>query len=440
MKWRRSTLWKITAGEYQRRPGRTLLTLFGIVIGVAATVAISICIQTTRQAHRDMFEVVTGRAALEVVAEGLTGFDPGVSAQFKGVSGIKAVVPVIQTPTALVGKSGAVPVMALGVVPEKDTAARDYVLFQGQLLGKEEGVLLEKGFAQSQGIDLGSTARFLTPSGLVALPVQGLLEARGAATFNGGAVAFMPLFTAQRLFNLANQINGLQLVLESDTNQKLIEEALAKQLPPGLIVQSPGSRAELGRAGMAPTEQGLATMSASSLVTGAMVILNAFLMNLGERRRQLALLRALGATRGQVTRILLREAAMLGIAGTILGIALGLALSGSLRRTIGQLMAVTLPELRLTIEPILVALAVGPGMALAATLIPARRAARRAPLEDLLQKGAGYAEEFQRWPSYLGIAMLAGLCLILHGILYGWLEPHLFIHVLPPAMAMYLIG
>ena len=66
--WPSGTLWKFTTGEVRRRPGRTLLTLLGIVIGVAATVAIRISIHTTRQAQRDMFAVVSGRAELEVVA------------------------------------------------------------------------------------------------------------------------------------------------------------------------------------------------------------------------------------------------------------------------------------------------------------------------------------------------------------------------------------
>jgi len=375
-----------------------------------------------------------------VIREGLSGFDSELANRLELIAGIQTVVPVIQTPAALVGKSGPVPILALGVIPEQDTAARDYHLRQGKYLGAEDGVLLEAGFARSQGIESGGVARFLTPAGAAKLPVVGLLDPRGAAAFNGGAVAFLPLPTAQRLFQLPGQVNSLQLVLRSGAAEKQIEDELAEQLPTGFTVQSPGARAELGRTGMAPTEQGLATMSASSLVAGAFVILNAFLMNLGERRRQLALLRALGATRGQVTRLLLREAALLGVAGTILGIGLGFALSSALRGTIGRLMAVTLPELGLSVEPVLVALVVGPGMALSATFVPARRAGRRPPLEDLLQKGGSYGEEFQRWPSYVGLALLAGLCVILHGILHGWLEPHFFMHVLPPAMAMYLIG
>ncbi len=439
MSWRpSSTFWKISTGEIRRRPGRALLTLLGIVIGVAATVAISVCIQTTRQAHRQMFDEVAGRAALEVVAEGLGGFDPNLAVGVESVPGVKAAVPVIQAPAALTGKSGPVPVMVLGVDPARDAAAREFTLRRGRLLG--DGVMLEAGFADSQGIDLGHKVRFLASTGFTTLPVVGLLEPRGAAAFNGGAVAVMPLATAQRLFGLTDRINSLQLVLEDGASQSQVEAEVGRRLPTGLMVQTPGTRGELGRTGMVSTEQGLSTLSASSLVAGAFVILNAFLMNLGERRRQLAVLRALGATRSQVTRLVLREAAFLGVVGTGLGIGAGLALAVSLRRVIGQLLTVTLPDLRLTAEPFLIALVLGPGMALAATYIPARRAGRRAFLEDLLGKGGRHADKARRWFGFVGLVLLAGILTLLIGLARGWLSVALFEPFIAPAMATYLIA
>src|SRR5262249_26325012 len=197
--------------------------------------------------------------------------------------------------------------------------------------------------------------------------------------------------------------------------------------------QPPGARGALGRESMASTEQGLASLSISSLVAGAFVILNAFLMNLGERRRQLAILRAVGATRRQITRLLLREAVLMGVAGTLLGIPAGLALASALRHVLGLLLVVTLPPLRGDAEPFVIALILGPGMALAATFLPARRAGRRAPLEDLLQKQTSHADEFRHWPGYLGIGMLATVLLLALAILYNWFPPHVIIPFVAPA-------
>ncbi len=438
------TLWKYTARQLQRRPGRTLLTLLGIVLGVAASVAVAVTLRATRQAHRDMFEAVTGRAALEVVAEGLGGFPAALAESLERVPGVRAAVPVIQTPALLVGPRGAVPVLALGVDPARDGAARDQILRRGRALrpgpaGLKE-VLLEAGFAEANRLDVGATAELLAVAGPTPVRVVGLLEPRGAAAFNGGAVVFLPLPAAQRLFGLAGKVNSVQLVLAEGADPGAVEAAVQSRLPPGLSVQIPSARAVSGRHLILASEEGLATLGAVSVVAGAFVILNAFLMNLGERRRQLALLRALGTTRAQVTRLLLREAALLGGAGAALGIGLGWGLALAMRGVMGEVMTLTLPPLRWSWGPVLLGLALGPGMALAATYLPARRAGRRSPLEDLLHRRGDPDEPPRRGPGYAGLALLAAVFLAVLGLANGWIPAAEAIPFVPPAMALYLVG
>ncbi len=433
-------LWKLSVGEIRRRPGRASLTLLGIVIGVAAAVAISATVQTARSVHRDMFENLTGRASLEVVAGGLGGFDAGVTEDLAAVPGIQSAVPVVQTPAAVIGKSGATPVMCIGIDPSRDHAVRELHLRSGRMLDSDDGVLLEAGFAQAQEFTLGQAVRFITPTGMSLHPVVGLLEAQGAAAFNGGAIAFMPLSTAQRIFGMPNQVNSVQIVLNDAADERRVESAVRERLPKGLTVQAPGARGDLGRDSMMSTEQGLASLSVSSLVAGAFVILNAFLMNLGERRRQLAILRAVGATRRQVTRWLLQEAVLLGIAGTLLGIPVGLGLAVALRMVLAQLLTVTLPAVRWTAEPFVLALLLGPGMALAATFLPARRAGQRSPLEDLLQKKADRPDQTRFWPAYVGLAIFAFVAIFLFGILWNWLPLHIVTHLQALVLAGFLVA
>jgi putative ABC transport system permease protein len=443
--WHYPTLWRYTAGEMRRRPGRTLLTLVGIIIGVAAVVAISITISTTHQAYRDMFQSLAGRASLEVIASGLGGFKGGESLreQLQTIPGVRAVIPVIQRPTALLGKSSNLPTLAIGVT--RDSAA-DYTLQKGHDLEGTDGVLLEADFARANGFELGKPVKILTPAPtlfgplLVELPLVGLLEARGLAVFNGGGVVVMPLATAQRLLALEGQITTLQVMVQDGADLRQIEVEIQRHLPAGLRVQRPAARGEIMRDSLMSTELGLDGLSVISLVAGAFVILNAFLMNLGERRRQLAILRALGATRGQVTRLLLREAVILGVAGTLVGIGLGLILSFSLRSALAQLIGVSLPPMRLTAAPFLAALLLGPGMALAATFVPARRAGRRAPLEDLLQKSKGHDEVMRRWPAYLGLVLIGVMVLMGVAMYCDWLPLALVPEVFTPGLSAGLVG
>lgn len=407
MSWTYPTLWKYTAREVERRPGRTVLTLLGIVIGVAGVVATGVLLHATRHAYRDLFETATGRAALEVVAEGYASFDPAIAANLEDTPGVRAALPIIQSPAALTSAAGTHPVLVLGVDPDRDESARDYVLRAGRALGREDGLLLEAGFAASHQCEVATSVRLWTPSGLSVLSVVGLLEPRSAASFNGGAVVFMPLATAQRIFALGKRINAVHLVLDEGIDPQRMAADLRDRLPAGLMVQSPMHRGAMAQEILLMTQQGFGSLSVVSLVAGAFVIVNAFLMNVGERRRQLAILRALGATRGQITRLLLREAAWLGVTGTALGIGLGALLAAVALRLAAGLMGLSTREVGWSIEPFIAALVIGPGMCLAATFLPAHRAGHTPPLADLMPRRHGSEPGLSRWLGYIGLVLSA---------------------------------
>jgi putative ABC transport system permease protein len=444
--WKSPTLWKYTLSEMRRRPARTVLTLLGIVVGVAAIVAISLTTTTTRHAYARMFESLAGKASLEIVAEGWGFFDGRIATDVRSVGGVAAVVPTIQAPTVLLGEGSGVSAFLLAVDPSSDHAVRDYTLREGRLLEGGDEALLEAGFAKAQGLQLGDTARLLTPTPtptgpLIAnLRVVGLLEPRGAAGFNGGAVVFVPLSTGQRLFARKGQVSALQIVLASAPDPRTVEESIRKLLPSGLTVQTPATRGGIAQDSLMSTEVGLATLSMVSLVAGCFVILNSFLMSLGERRRQLAILRALGATRRQVTLLLLREAVLLGLAGTILGCVGGWALSLGLHRMMTQLLTVVLPDPEVAVSPFIVGCILGPGMAIAATYWPARRAGRRALLQDLLQKREVAGERKRHWLAYLGVALVVSMLMFEMALVANWFPPSLIPSLLAPMLAIGLVG
>jgi putative ABC transport system permease protein len=429
-----------TLGELRRRPGRTALTLIGIAIGVSSIVAIMICTQTTRSAYRTMFEQLTGRAELEVVAEAYSGFDPAIVAQLAHTPGVAAAIPVVQTSTALITPAGASGVMALGIDPQQDTAARDYEFRAGRMLQSGKEVLLAANVAESNDWKLGSKIRIMAPAGVTALEVVGLLEPVGPAASKLGGVVILPLATAQELFRLGSQINGVQLVLQQGAVSQQVERDIAPTLPAGLTVQVPATRSQMAHDSLFATEQGLEVMSAVSLVAGTFVILNVFLMNLGERRKQFAILRALGATHRQITRLLLVEAALLGLLGTALGMILGIGVAVVFVRGMEQFLRMPLSRLEIGWPPFIAALVLGPTAALAAAYIPSRRESNRPPLDALLDRHANRDEHERRWTVKLGLAMITSTFLILIAMLAGWLAPATITLIVPPSMALFLIG
>jgi len=429
--------------EARRRPGRTLLTLLGIVIGVQALVAIPITIESTRFAHRQMFEGLAGKAALEVVPCGEGGFAPSLTRGLEAVDAVVNAVPVIQSTAVMAARRGVVPIMTLGIDARHGDLARSYRFKSGDRLTGDGQVLLEDGFARSHGIKLGGFVHLLTPSGAAELRVTGLLEPLGAAAVNAGAVAVMPLETSQRLYRLEGRVNCLNLVLADGADADEVAADVAKWLPPGLTVQQPAARALLSQESLASTEKTLSILSIVSLVAGAFVILNSFLMTISERRRALAILRALGATRRQVTRLLFSESAALGVVGTLVGIPLGLAVSTVMVRMMAKLAGPGIHSLHLTAGPFLLAGVAGPGVAMLATFLPARIAGRRPPLAELnVQRGTSPTEKLRalRWPSLLGSGLLAFSGLIYAMIVTGRFPDKVYMVLLPCLLVVILAG
>ena len=174
--------------ELVRRPGRTLLTLLGIVIGVGGVFAISLTVNTTRGAYRQMFADLTGRASLEVVAEGGGGFDPSILSEITSVPGIRSAEPTVQMFGGIVTGLVPLPVMVVGTDANAGELAAGR-LVSGRRLAADDEILLVESFSRSLKLAENATVRLLSRAGGRAFHVVGLVEATGIAGFNGGVAA-----------------------------------------------------------------------------------------------------------------------------------------------------------------------------------------------------------------------------------------------------------
>lgn len=427
--------WRYTAREVRRRPVRSLLTLAGIVLGVAAATAVGLGTRASHRAYPGMFDVLAGRAQLELRGpDGHAFFWPP---EHVSVEGVEAYASLIEEPAGLDTRDGPQPVMILGIEPPKfgppDLAlstdgVREYRLNLGASPAARPGVWLEVGFARRHGIGLDDEVTLLTVRGRTTLTVLGLLEPVGPMRFNGGAVALIPLEVADHVFDTGGKVNTVSVVVRRDADVEAIRGELAEAFPE-LSVVRPAERGAVADEFLATIDHALGSMSAVAVVAGAMVILNTFLMHLGERQRQLALLRALGATRRQVTALLLRQALLLGGVGALLGVPVGVVLAWLLLRLYESFMSVPM-GLTISWPALLPAAAIGPLMTLAATVYPARRAARREPLADLRRRPAGDGPA-PRWPPFVGAALL--------GVVFAF-ETAVVCLGLPPAIGTRLLA
>jgi len=379
-------LWKFTAREVKSRPGRATLTLLSIVISVAAVVSVTVSTTTTHQAYKEMYENLTGRAALEVVAAGGGPFSADkVVPLLRQTPGVKAVAPVLQQPTLLY-RGRPIEALAMGIDPDPDPneAVRDYVLEKGHFFIDGEGVLLETKFAEGLGIEIGDEiAIATTKGGQQTVLVVGLLSSRGAASFSQAGIIFLPMSVAQSYFAKRGQVNLVSVVLEDGADEEAVEAEVIRRLPAGLQARSPATRTEHAKETLKDVEQGLNFAYALSISLAIIMIFNTFLMNVGERRRQLAILRAIGTTRGQIVRMLLGEGLFMGTVGTVLGSLVGLGGAFLLSKVMTQVYAAGVPGLHVTAGPFVLAAILGPAMSLLGMFIPAMMAGMITPLEGM---------------------------------------------------------
>ena len=413
-------LWTFTAREIKSRPGRAGLTLASIVIAVAAVVSVNLAATTTRRAYKDMYESLAGRAALEVVAEGGGPFEESTVDVLEKTPGVKAVAPLFQQPTVLRHGNRWLNVMVMGIDPIRDKAVRDYPLKEGRYFDGN-GALLEAEFAAGLDIKLGQEVRLLTRRGGTGVPVVGLLAPRGAINFNQGAIVFLPLPVVQRLFRRPHEINTASLVLNDSADPAQVLATLARHLPAGIRAQTPAARTQLASETLQSTEQGLNFAYGLILMLAIFMILNTFLMNVSERRRQLAILRAIGATRGQITGMLLGEGLIMGVVGALVGATVGLGGACLLMKAMSHLFTAPLPAIHFAATPFLAAVAVGPGIALLGTFIPARMAGKISPLEGMRPVVAEAGRRVSPWFALVGLTLYLITAVVLAACVLGWL-------------------
>ena len=408
------------------RPGRTILTLLSIVIGVTAVVAVTIVAATTREAYKTMLATVRGKATLEVEAANSGPFDQKIVASLQKVPGVAAAVPTVKKDSATtIGEgddSTRIRLQVLGVDPQRDHQVRDLEVVEGRFIKEGDEVMLEADFASQLELKIGDTIGLTTTKrlrgegyGPKPMELVGLVKSKGVEALLQTGLVFMPLERAQLRFLNRGQINSVQIVTAEGHEDEQVQAAIAKILPPGLEVHPPSNSAQMLQETLRSTNQGLRLTTLFSLLLAGFIILNTFLMNVGERRRHLAITRAIGATRWQLAGMLIGEAFLLGLIGTILGIGAGLLAAQYLNRTLSELLDVSLPAMQLSPLPFVLAFVFGLVVSLAGALVPALRVVKVSPLEGMSRAST---QDFSRPPAiYLAIgavlAVVSGILIYL---------------------------
>ena len=385
---------------------RTLLTTAGIVLGVSVFVGMHTANQSVLFAFSRTIDRIAGKTELQVTA-GETGFDEAILDVVQSAPAVRVAVPVIEAivdpkdprhTQALRGSAqGSLLILAIDMTG--DRSLRDYDLEDAAaiddpliFLAQPDSLIVAKEFADANGLASGGTLRLGTAAGEKAFTIRGIMKPSGLTSAFGGNLAIMDVFAAQKMFGRGRTFDRIDLAVAEGRTIEDAQRELRARLGPGFRVEPPSGRGQQFEAMLAAYSMMVGISSLFALFIGMFIIYNAFAIAVTQRRSEIGILRALGASRAQIQRLFLAESAITGLVGSLAGVAFGVAIAHGIAASIGALIsdvygvAQRAEDVAATPALLALSLAIGVGTSIVAAAIPARQAARVDPVQAL-QKG-----------------------------------------------------
>ncbi|MBI4671180.1 MAG: ABC transporter permease [Chloroflexi bacterium] len=399
---------------------RTFLTTLAIVFGVLVIFSMNILLPTMLQAFQSSILTASGQVDLTITHKSGETFSTRVLDQVENVSGIRAASGTLERPVNIPtnffrqGNVGAVSL--IGLEPKAAQALRDYSVQAGRFLrsGDTNAAVITAGLADAVGLKLGDELPVPTAQGVVRFKIVGI---RPAQALPGNEPVYVPLAQAQKVLSLPNRINTIQANYNTNdaAPRAVIEQTIQNILGSEYQLGGLGSSSELF-ASIGLAQQGSNLFGFLALFMGGFVIFNTFRTIVAERRRDIGMLRAVGASRRTIVALFLAEGLLQGILGTAIGIGMGYLagvgitslMSGMFEQFLHVQMGAPVVEPSLLIITTLL----GIGVTLFSGLLPAWNASRVTPLEALRPSVAD-VEARKPWSK----ANIAGAGLIVIAIL-----------------------
>ncbi len=314
---------------------------------------------------------------------------PGVGGAFGEVSGYAQFLSHQGTPIA----SGGSPTIGLDF--DTDQQISELRLVQGKPPTGPDDVVMDAGTAGKYHFAVGQTVRVL--SAVLAprsFTISGIARFGNVNNLAGVTFAAWALPTAQQEVGEVGQLDDINVVAAQGADKAAVQAAIARVLPKGAEVVTGQTvvneqESSINQA-LSFFSTALLVFAFISLFVGAFTIFNTFSITVGQRTRELALLRVVGASRRQVFRSVLGEAAIVGTVSSAVGVGLGVLAALGLEALLRGF-GITLPTGPLVFEPrtVVVGLAVGIGVTVISAVSPARRAVRIPPVAAITDRQGG---------------------------------------------------
>jgi putative ABC transport system permease protein len=367
------------------RPLRSFLTVLGIALGVAVLSASLTLGSALDQAVDHTVRDMVGRADLRVSGFLETGLSDLSLETITNADGVVDAAPVIEHrtfPLSAPGGATADAITVLGIDPASYLRIHDLPVVAGAGLDQaaEPVALISQSLADEDGYTVGGRLTLFGVDGTVDLRIVGVLPGVGPLPGSGRTIV-IPIEVARTAFAIKGATR-VDLQVEPGALATVTSHLESAMFEP-YVLASPADLARSLRASSASFQGTAALVAAIVLFVGAFLIINTLSMTVGERAREVGLLRAAGATRAQLSRFVFSGALLLGVVGAGLGALLGAVVAVLMADAVREATGVVADVSRLDVAGALTSAAVGIGITILAAIEPALAAAQISPVEAM---------------------------------------------------------
>jgi len=403
---------------------RTILTTLAILLGVAMISGTYVLTDQIDRGFKEIFSdaykgtdvTVTKRAKFTGQLTGATeGLPQSMVDEVKSVDGVAVVVGYVSAMGAVavdgkVVETGGSPTLFFSY-SANEIAPPQYI--RGAPPAKNGEVAVIEKLATDHKLSLGSPITVISETGPHEARVSGVFRFSAQSSLGGSLLIHTTLADAQSWFGMEGRVSEIDAKAEAGVSAETLAKRVRAALPADTEVKT-GTQAAADQTKSVSDSIGaflkpvLLSFGGIAVLVGAFIIFNAFSMTVAQRRRELAMLRALGATRRQVLFSLAGEALVMGVLASLVGLFVGLGVAAGVNQVF-KAAGFDIPRGGLVLQPrtIFIALAVGVFVTLLSALVPALRATRVPPMAALQEGAQLPPSRFARFAPIMGALLIA---------------------------------
>ena len=407
-------MWRATFKSLLAKKLRLLLTALSVVLGVGFVAGTYVLTDTMNAAFEELFAQTS--AASDVIVRSTTAFEPEAAGpgggggeertplpdslldEIESVTGVAAAVGDVQGIAQMVDPATDEPIGGVG----PPTIGTNWNDLAGDVLEIRDGapptgpsdVVVDAATARNANLSLGGEIQILFEGDPGRFTIVGIAGFGDADNLGGATLAIFETATAQEVLGKQGVFDAISVVGDEGVAATKLRASVDAVLPDGVEAVTSTSVADEATQNLQEDlgffRTALLVFAAVALFVGSFIIFNTFSIIVAQRTRELALLRALGASRRQVIVSVVVEALVVGLVASGLGIVAGIGIAVGLQGLLGAF-NIDLPSTSLQLLPrtIIASLFVGVVVTVAASILPARRAGSVAPVQALREAGDG---------------------------------------------------